>query len=439
MSKKHYSPKTGKVENCKAKNGCPLGSDIPHGDNAEEVMRQGQEYERKRAEKDGYTETGAMSRNHIEKQEMLSKGVTAYQSGFAAANKYFSSNLESQIEFTKTDAVRRHLTKEHCSNPNETTLKNLAYAIHAHGDDNVGKFLGDKISKKISDEDKRKILNKEFHGAEEMDDYAFARAGNDLVNGINKPFYSDLKKAIRTHNESTPFEGYTPSDKKGIDKTGTLSIAEKMKVTNDQIPEGVAAFDVETDTSNGEGLNPHKAQITEIVISTKDETVILYGDEKHILQEFRKHMDSMPDDTTIVGWNNRGFDNIFVSERAKSHNIKGWPGTLVDCDIDSKYAPADGYERPQEMRWRKPNGNVLKDEDGSMMAHQKYKRENLNKSTAMKPFVKEYGVQPIEVNRAEMHKLTEQERKDYVGSDGIATLFAYKLLKDEELKNRQNW
>lgn len=199
----------------------------------------------------------------------------------------------------------------------------------------------------------------------------------------------------------------------------THEVAARLNVDAQEFSSDVIAYDIETDTSRGYGLRAHKAQITEIVLSSRGESIVLAGDEKYILTEFANYMNSLDRSKTLVGWNNRGFDNLFLDFRARHHGIENWGATLIDIEEDGPYPPISGFNHRAALAWVSPEGVRHDDRD----IFQEVYEQNGNVARGLKPHARSLGATPIVVDRNNMHVLSEDERKAYTLSDGIMTLF----------------
>ena len=244
---------------------------------------------------------------------------------------------------------------------------------------------------------------------------------NNIAHGLygykgKSPLYNKAKEIEREHNKE--ITGYTP----GTPQTTVIEhdgIAAKMNADLSKVPEGYVAIDIEADTTGDRGLRPHASQITEMVISTKEKSIVLSGDEKHILQGFADYMNSQEKPVTLSGWNTSGYDNSFMAIRARAHDIDGWNGSLSPSKQGEGFPAAGGFESPQELSWTGKDGVAHNSED-LMIA---YKQTlGLSRFTGLKKTVREYGVEPIELDREKLHEYSPEEREAYVASDGIATL-----------------
>lgn len=218
--------------------------------------------------------------------------------------------------------------------------------------------------------------------------------------------------------------GYVP----GQPHTSTLdtaALARSMNADLSAVPDNAVAVDIECDTTNGFGLQPHRAQITEMVICAKDKTIVLAGDERHILQRFADYMNSRSTAIEVDGWNTSGFDLPFLQVRASYHaeNLQGWNMELRDAQLSSGYAPVGGYENNQSMSWTTPSGHVHQDKD--IFVEIKNSAIDTQGMFRLKGLAKQWGMNPVELDRENLHSYSQEEREAYVASDGIATLFTY--------------
>lgn len=234
-------------------------------------------------------------------------------------------------------------------------------------------------------------------------------------------------KARNIENKFTATtSGYIPASGTGhISVIRTAEVAEKMKIDPNDLPSGIVAYDIETDTQKGFGLQPHRTQITEMVLTDNGKTTVLSGDEREILQGFADYMNSCSPGTQFVGWNNQGFDNPTLYIRGQHHkdHLYGWGMQLQDSSTQGGYGPVGGYTTNQAMNWVTPDGTEHKDSDVmlSILNSPVYKGGSLR----LKQKAQEWGANPIELDRERMHEYTATQREAYVASDGVATLFNY--------------
>lgn len=224
-----------------------------------------------------------------------------------------------------------------------------------------------------------------------------------------------------------PIPGYTP----GVGHTvvaPTSRVAAAIGADLTGLPGHVTSFDIETDTGGGQGLDPRGGQITELVLANRDEVVILAGDERHILQGLADYLNTRPAGEVLASWNGSGFDNGFLATRAHLHmdHLTGWGLTVnpIAEEAGSPYVCA-GYDAPLTMTWTRPDGGEHHDLDLMRVLKTSPLRR---RSLKLKDNARRWGAEPIELDRTTLHERTAAEREDYVASDGVCGLLAYRVL-----------
>lgn len=246
-----------------------------------------------------------------------------------------------------------------------------------------------------------------------------SRVAYNLYGYAGSPLHDRAREIDDRQNDR--ILGYFPGEPH-TSRMSTRELAKRMNVDVDRLPDGYVAFDIETDTSRGYGLRPHRTQITELVLSDKNETIVLSGDEKHILQGLADYMNSRTEPITLVGWNNSAFDNSFLHIRAQAHpDLKGWGGDLRLSHQPGGYPAVGGYRHPQAFSWKTPDGVQHGSEDAMLTVINSPKYSE--RTARLKPLATEHGMNVVELDRDRLHEYSAQEREEYVASDGIATLF----------------
>lgn len=253
----------------------------------------------------------------------------------------------------------------------------------------------------------------------------------------NSPLYEKARQIESRRNRK--ITGYVPGKPKTT-VMDTYLLSQSMNANLSGVPDNVVAIDIETDTSRGHGLQPYKAQITEMVICDRHITIVLAGDEKYILQGFADYMNGRSEEVEVIGWGNTGFDNPFLQIRGKYHsaNLKEWGMHLDDLGFVEGYGPVGGYQNNQSMRWVTPRGVIHHDRD--IMIEVKNSPVDVDSGSThprLKGLTRHWGMSPIELDRTKMHTYSEEERGAYVASDGIATLFAYAEYRRRALARTQ--
>lgn len=238
----------------------------------------------------------------------------------------------------------------------------------------------------------------------------------------NSPLYEYAREIEREQNQNLhPYIPGTPNTYEFENAT----LAEMVQLNLDSIPEGYVAYDIETDNSNGYGLRPHLTMITELSLSTKEETIVFSGDEQHILQKFTNFMNNDLDGRTLIGWNINSFDNIVLHVRKQAHpHINNWNGELTPLPRRRTFNPSGGYETPQRLIWTLPDGSVTGTTDAfaSIVFHPDYPQ---GMPWALKKLARTLGAAPIELDRERLDDYLEEERARYAASDTLVTLFVF--------------
>lgn len=226
--------------------------------------------------------------------------------------------------------------------------------------------------------------------------------------------------------EDLSISGYYPKDYSEVKKFNTADWCDRLSIDYSDLPVNAISYDLEVSTSEGLGLRPRRAQITEIVLAMKDETWVLSGDEKFILKEFSSILSSQSKNTVLVGWNNHCCDNIFLQTRAEFHELSEWRGVLYPTGNFGEFEPYSLNSEAQSLQWSTFNGSVLEDLDLFQERVKSNLATGVKNTVGLKSFVKSLGCSPIEVDRQNIHKLSPAMREAYVVSDGLCTLRAYR-------------
>lgn len=178
------------------------------------------------------------------------------------------------------------------------------------------------------------------------------------------------------------------------------------------------AFDIETDTKGGHGLDPNLGGITTAALTVGEGRAKVFdidseGSERNVLEALVKELDSLPAGI-IDTWNGAVFDFPFVQTRARLLGVTIPLEMLYDASIPVKYAPTPGYAGGYRVRWGK---HAHIDIQGAFRTQ----AEEAGIAWSLKPVGRLYGFDPIEVERDKMHLLTREEERAYGASDVILT------------------
>ncbi len=215
--------------------------------------------------------------------------------------------------------------------------------------------------------------------------------------------------------------GYVP----GVGVTVTLSTSDAARAVHADLaglPANVTGYDLETDNSAGFGLDPTQGQITELVLVNGAQTIVLSGDERHILQGLADYLNARPAGEELDAWNSHGFDIPFLGRRGDLHgeHLTGWGLALHDSAVPGTFHTVGGFDQPQGLTWTTPAGGTHRDVD--VMLTIKNAKLRGRGQLGLKPTARAFGAEPIELDRTRLHEYTPQERTEYVASDGLVTL-----------------
>lgn len=212
----------------------------------------------------------------------------------------------------------------------------------------------------------------------------------------------------------------------------TEDIATRMNMHINDDPR-VVVYDIETDNSQGFGLDPYRSSITQVAVSDPASTVVLDSqtlDEVYILEGIARLFDLVArEDLVLGGWNNFGFDNSFVAVRmvANKDALRALGVQVPDSveemlepvpTLKAKYDVAGGFEHPQKIRWQ---GKTLEQFDVSY-DFQQYAADNGVKHS-LKPVAEHLGVRILDVDRTRLHDYDLETRTAYAAGDTVMTLF----------------
>ncbi len=170
-------------------------------------------------------------------------------------------------------------------------------------------------------------------------------------------------------------------------------------------------LDIETDTTV-DGLDPAKARVIAVALSSERADHVFMGDEPRILEQLDEHLAGL-DPGILVTWNGAGFDLPFLAERAGRCNtsigLRIWPL--------QPFTGSDPYPS-----WPPPPGGF----GGSWGEHRHLDgfrvfradvRRTLPVSCGLKPMARLVGLDPVEVDYEQLHDMAPAELAHYVASD----------------------
>lgn len=165
-------------------------------------------------------------------------------------------------------------------------------------------------------------------------------------------------------------------------------------------------LDIETDTTL-DGLDARCSAILAVAVSTVDGDEVLLGPERSILRRLDALLASLPPGL-LVTWNGTFFDLPFIAERAAL--LREPIGLRLGGGRCAQWPPErrPGPHRASWWQHRHLDGfRLYRDDLG----------RSLGLSCGLKSLSRLAGLHPVEVDRAAMHLLDEDELRDYVASD----------------------
>ena len=189
----------------------------------------------------------------------------------------------------------------------------------------------------------------------------------------------------------------------------------------------LTALDIETDTSEGvNGLDPTSSRVVAAALAFSDRPSLVFddADESVLLRQ----LDDVLRNRTglLVTWNGAGFDIPFLIARAALLGIELVCTTRRDPSLPVKYEPPAGLGCAVRARW----GEL----DHVDVAHLYQSRAAaVGVPWSLKPVARRLFLEPVEVDRTAIHKLTSDELHAYVVSDAVITLELANRLSVESL------
>lgn len=190
-------------------------------------------------------------------------------------------------------------------------------------------------------------------------------------------------------------------------------------------PLTLASLDIETDTSNGGGLDPTRSAVTAAAVAFDDtDPVVLTGNEASIIAGIDELLGARSG--FLLTWNGACFDLPFLIARAEALGVATRLEYQRDATIACKYAGVPGLGEPVRARW---GGTVHLD---IAPLFEKI-AENRGVAWSLKPVAQSFGFEPVEVDRANVHLLSPAALSAYVASDAVVTLDLARQLRPQLL------
>lgn len=167
-------------------------------------------------------------------------------------------------------------------------------------------------------------------------------------------------------------------------------------------------LDIETDTANG-GLDPRRAAVIAVAVSTGARDIVLMGDEHTILRELDDALATL-EPGIIVTWNGSAFDLPFLVDRARVTGVR--LGAVLEFDARlATRTPLPGHTGSYRATWHRHR---------HLDAYRLYRNDlkrSLDVSCSLKSVARVTGVPFVDADASRIHELCDDEIRRYVASD----------------------
>ena len=187
----------------------------------------------------------------------------------------------------------------------------------------------------------------------------------------------------------------------------------------------IYGLDIETDTAIN-GVSPKDSSVISAAVATADGLVCRVFDaepEHELLEQLLEFIEGL-EPGIIATWNGSGFDLAFLVERMRiigvPHTWTLWPSARP-----AKYPPVGGHTVRAKL--------TAHTHVDIAYAYKALARD-VSIEWSLKPVARHLGHDPVEVDRAATHLLSQDELRAYVASDATVTaLLAEHLAEDLNL------
>ena len=199
------------------------------------------------------------------------------------------------------------------------------------------------------------------------------------------------------------------------------SVAAAVESPGGSNPNGVSVpvygLDIETDTALG-GLDPQRAPIVAVAVAGPEETLVFGGASHHTEAELLASLDAYIaalEPGVLVTWNGARFDLPFLADRAETCEVRLGLQLVADRRTRTHRDPLPGHEGGYFARWHQHR---------HLDAYAVYRADvgaSLGIPCGLKPLSRLFGLEPVEVDRENIHDLSPLELDAYVASDAVLT------------------
>lgn len=192
----------------------------------------------------------------------------------------------------------------------------------------------------------------------------------------------------------------------------------------------VYALDIETDNSQGFGLDPTKAAITEIAFVTETKREVFQGPEADIIVALSDALRA-EEPGLVVDWNGAFFDQPFIHTRATLlglDDVVEAQFLIPQPGLQPKYDYLPGYTTAVSAQWNGRGGIehahldisfAYKAFAASFGTHEVDGKTRPVVPHSLKPVLRAKGYDPVEIDRTRLHEYTPEQVAEYALSDAV--------------------
>jgi len=171
----------------------------------------------------------------------------------------------------------------------------------------------------------------------------------------------------------------------------------------------IYGLDIETDTSQN-GLDPAVAAVVTIALVGPTIEEVFSGPEEEILLRVDDRLAQL-EPGVLATWNGAAFDLPFIADRAEMLDLDIGLRLQLDRSITLRRAPLPGHEGAYRGAWY---------DHQHLDAYRVYRGDvgpSLRISCSLKSIARFVGLAPVEVDRAQIHDLSNEALHAYAASD----------------------
>lgn len=183
--------------------------------------------------------------------------------------------------------------------------------------------------------------------------------------------------------------------------------------------EHIYGLDIETDNSEGHGLNPDRAAITSIAISHGLKPYVFNtGNELTDIKSALLFLADMPAGL-VVTWNGAFFDLPFIKQRMGA-GVEHAPNFHTQRLLKPKYDFLPRFDAALSATFDASGGAAHHAHLDIAPAYKTF-AEDRGVSWSLKPVAEAMGRTPVVLDRTRLHDYTRDEQRAYVASDAVET------------------